>query len=214
MTATITVDGRSLQAEENSVLLSTCLENGIYIPNLCHWKTYEHPPASCRLCFVEIEGLPGPVASCTVPVTDGMSVRTDTPRVRELQRTALRFLLSVHDVDCKNCHANRHCELQRLAAFLKTGLKVRGLQRRLKETDPDDGHSCLLHYPNRCVLCGRCIAVCRQRNGDSALALAGRGFDTVIRFFDPKGAAGQGCASCTACVEICPVGALALWTNP
>jgi NADH dehydrogenase/NADH:ubiquinone oxidoreductase subunit G len=210
MTVTLTVDGKALQAAAGNNLLEVCLDNGITVPNLCHLSGLEPPPAACRLCFVELEGTEAPVTSCTVPVSDGMVVHTNTDRVRRLQQSALRFLLSVHNVDCKNCHANRNCALQDLARFLKVGLKSRGLSTVLKEPDIDDNHPVIRHYPNRCVLCERCLRTCHDRHGHSPLALSGRGFDTVIRCFAEAPEDAQRCRSCTGCVDVCPVGALVL----
>jgi bidirectional [NiFe] hydrogenase diaphorase subunit len=166
------------------------------------------------MCFVEIEGERQPVPSCTVLVKDHMVVKTDTPSVRQLQRTALRFLLSVHHVDCKNCQANKKCELQRMAKFLKVGLKPKSLGIHLKEMEIDRSHPFLDYYPNRCVLCGKCVHVCREKNGQSALTFSKRGFDTVISFYGVKDLAALECKNCNACIEICPVGALALKENP
>jgi predicted molibdopterin-dependent oxidoreductase YjgC len=129
----ILVDQKKIEVQEGTSVLKACLENGITIPNLCYLKEVDPAPASCRLCFVEIDGVDRPVAACSVPVQATMVVRTDTPAVRRLQRTALKLLLSVHDVDCKNCPANRKCALQHLARFLNVGLKPKGLQHHLKE---------------------------------------------------------------------------------
>jgi bidirectional [NiFe] hydrogenase diaphorase subunit len=90
-----------------------------------------------------------------------MVVRTDTPAVRRLQKTGLRLLLSVHVVDCKSCPANKNCELQNLAKFLKVGLKPKTLKRYFKQPEADDTHPYLSYYPNRCVLCRKCLQVCR-----------------------------------------------------
>jgi NADH dehydrogenase/NADH:ubiquinone oxidoreductase subunit G len=133
MTVGILVDDRELTIKENRSVLQACLENGIYIPNLCSMEDLPHPEASCRLCFVEVAGINHPVTACTIRVSDGMVVKTDTPPVRRLQRRGLRLLLSVHDIDCKNCPANKKCELQHLARFLKTGLKSKDLETFLKE---------------------------------------------------------------------------------
>jgi predicted molibdopterin-dependent oxidoreductase YjgC len=162
------------------------------------------------MCFVEIEGYRQPVPSCSVLVEDGMEVRTDTPSVRKLQRTGLRLLLSVHHVDCKNCPANKKCELQRIAKFLKVGLKPKGLDRHLRELEIDRSHPFLDYYPNRCVLCGKCIHICREKNGQSALTFSKRGFDTVISFYGITDLSTLECENCNACVDICPVGALVL----
>jgi len=101
------VDNKEIEAKQGTTLLKACLDNQIYIPNLCYLESIDPPSVSCRMCFVEIEGERQPVPSCTVLIKDDMVVKTDTPAVRQLQRTALRLLLSVHHVDCKNCQANK-----------------------------------------------------------------------------------------------------------
>lgn len=211
-TVQLLVDNKKIEAQEGTTLLQACLDNDIYIPNLCYLPGMETPPASCRMCFVEIEGEHKPVTSCTVHVKEGMTVKTDTPDVRRLQRTALKLLLSVHHVDCAHCPANKKCELQRLAKFLKVGLKPKNLELLLREPEIDEGHPILNYFPNRCVLCGKCIHVCKKRNGKPVLAFARRGFDTVITFYGEKTSNDiqTSCENCLACVEICPVGAITL----
>ncbi|MBW1842638.1 MAG: (2Fe-2S)-binding protein [Deltaproteobacteria bacterium] len=207
------VDGRAIEAPQGVTLLQACLDNDIYIPNLCFLADYQNPPASCRLCFVEIDGEEKPVTSCTVGVADGMVVRTDTSTVRRLQRAALRLLLSVHHIDCKHCPANKQCALQHMAKFLKVGLKPGPFEQILKETDIDREHPHLDYYPNRCVLCGKCIHVCHASRGYSSLTFAKRGFDTVISAYGQENDSTSPCDRCAACVEICPVGAIRLKSN-
>ena len=209
----IIVDDTEIKVEKGANLLKTCLDHDIYIPNLCYMDVLEHPPASCRLCFVEIEGRPLPVPSCQVEVTGDMVVRTDTPVVRRLQRTALELLLSVHHVDCGHCPANKHCELQKIARFLKVGLKPKRLERYLKDQEILDDHPFLIHYPNRCVLCGKCIHVCRDSHGAPFMDFADRGFQTLLRFYGEGNQNPVPCLECKRCINICPVGALNLKTS-
>jgi predicted molibdopterin-dependent oxidoreductase YjgC len=205
---TLRIDDKKIKVAEGTNLLEACLVNGIYIPNLCYIEGMEHPPVSCRLCFVEIEGTDHPVSSCSIRVSQKMVVHTDTPRVRQLQKTALQLLLSVHEVDCKNCPANRNCALQDMAKFLKVALKSKGLDRLLKETRVDERHPFFDYYPNRCLLCGKCVYVCRQRQNRVGLTFAKRGIDTVVSFYDRPQTEPPPCDSCQACVEVCPVAAL------
>lgn len=209
----ILVDEKEIEAAEGTTLLKACLDNAIYIPNLCYLEGMVYPSSLCRMCFVEIEGADEPVAACTVTVRENMAVKTDTLAVRRLQRTGLRLLLSVHRVDCKNCPANKKCELQRIARFLKAGLKPKDLEPYLKEPEIVREHPCLDYYPNRCVLCGKCYYVCRTKHGKSVLTFAKRGFNTVISFYGQDEASKLRCEQCNACVAICPVGALVM-RNP
>jgi len=209
----ITIDDRDIEVEENTTLLAACLENHIYIPNLCFLESMASPSASCRLCFVEIEGMVRPVASCTIKVTQGMRIFTDTPKVRRLQRSALRMLLSVHHIDCRNCPANKQCELQNIAKFLKMGLNAKFLETELKDVEIDSTHPYVDYYPNRCVLCGKCIEVCREKNGHPSFTFAKRGFHTIISAYGIEAVQEDTCHHCEACVEICPVAALMMRTG-
>ena len=210
MMITLTVDDRTIQAPRGSSVLTACLTAGITIPHLC-WLEADAPadaPAACRLCFVEIDGLSEPVAACTVQVENGMTVHTGTETVRRLQKTALKLLLSVHRVACKQCPANKACELQNIAAFLGVGLGCKPYERVLKEPEVDTRHPVLDHYPNRCVLCGICVRICQQQHQRPQFGFAGRGFDTVVGCFDTDPNAAMECLSCRACIKACPTGAL------
>jgi bidirectional [NiFe] hydrogenase diaphorase subunit len=202
------VDNNIIEAEDRANLLQTCLKNDIYIPNLCYLNHAQHPFAACRLCFVEINGKP--VTACTQKVTEGLQVQTNTSLVRELQKTAFRLLLSVHEIKCKECPANKQCDLQRIAKFLKIGLKSKGLEIRLKDPGLDSGHPYLFVDQNRCVLCGKCIQVCLKKHGHSYLTFAKRGFDTVISAYIEPDEIPLNFSGCTACIDICPVMAISL----
>ncbi len=206
------MDNREIEAFEGENLLHVCLRNGVYIPNLCHIEGMRIAPASCRLCFVEIEGNDSPLTSCTTKVREGMVVHTGTEAVRNLQRTALELILSTHDIDCARCPANKRCELQKIAGFLKTGLKSKRFEKILKDINVDRTHPLFDYYPNRCVLCGKCVYVCNEKTERPSLFFAKRGMETIISFY------GEGdtnfCRSCGACVDICPVSAIIFRKTP
>jgi len=204
----ITVDDQTLAVEKGTNLLAACLAKGIYIPHLCYLENQHPAAASCRLCFVEVEGRNGPVPACTVAVEERLAARTGTPAVRRLQKAGLQLLLSVHRIECKNCPANRRCGLQRLAKFLKVGLKPGKLAPHFKQPEIDSSHPCLDYYPNRCVLCGKCVHACRGQHGDMVLTFAKRGFETVVGYYGLSADSVHACHSCRACVDVCPVAAL------
>ncbi len=205
---TLRIDDKKIEAEEGVKLLEACLDNGIYIPNLCYLEGMEHPPASCRLCFVEIDGSDQLETACTIRVDRDMVVHTDTPQVRRLQKTALQLLLSAHEVDCKNCPANRNCALQDMAKFLKVALKSKRFDRLLKKNRIDERHPLFAITPNRCVLCGKCIYRCRRQQTRAGLTFASRGIDTIVSFYNRPQTESPACDSCRACAEFCPVAAL------
>lgn len=202
----ITVDDRRLRAQPGDTVLQVALRNGIYIPNLCHDERLE-PAGSCRLCIVEIEGVRGFPASCCMPVTDGMVVRTRTERVEAIRRTVLRLLLSDHPNHCLRCEANGDCRLQDLAYEYGVDFPERPQERRALTERPDD-NPFILRDDAKCILCGRCVRICEEVQGASVLTMAGRGFETRIATFGDGSLMDSPCVFCGHCVDTCPVGAL------
>lgn len=202
------VDGKEIEAEEGNSVLQASLQNGIFIPNMCFMKKRKHPHASCRLCFVEIDSVDRPVASCAEKVRDGLVVRTDTKPVRRLQRMAFKLLMSAHHCDAKACPVKGGCQLIRIAKHLTVGLNPKPLELLERDIDEEVDLTFFTYYPFRCVLCGKCVYVCRKKNGHNLLTFAERGFDTVIAFFGTRDPADFPCQRCGACAAICPTGAL------
>ncbi|MFH1383070.1 MAG: 2Fe-2S iron-sulfur cluster-binding protein [Chloroflexota bacterium] len=205
-TISLTIDGKHIMAPEGATLLDVALENGIYIPNLCHIRGVTPPPAACRLCFVEIEGYDRPVTACTEAVKEGMVVNTKGTAALRLARTGFELLMATHPVDCAHCPINRRCELQKIAAHLRVRLNSRRFRRLEHTLAVDESTSNLRYDPNKCVLCGRCIWVCRQR-GAGILGFARRGFERKVTTFANTTLAESGCTRCEECVQVCPAGA-------
>jgi len=205
---TLTIDGIEVKAPKGGKVLWAALDNGIYIPNLCAIREADLPFGACRLCFVEIEGRRPPVTACTQVVEEGMVVKTNTPRVNRLRRTAFELLLSHHPVDCRKCAKNRNCELQRIASRLRFKLKLQRFRPIPRSLPIDSSHPLFVYDANKCVLCGKCVWVCNEQ-GTGAIDFAFRGIDTRVSTFDNVPLIDSSCNSCLECVKVCPVGALA-----
>jgi bidirectional [NiFe] hydrogenase diaphorase subunit len=206
-TVSLTIDGKKVKAQEGEKVLWTALDNGIYIPNLCALHEAKQPAASCRLCFVEVEGKDNPVTACTETVADGMVVNTQGPRALRLARTALELLLASHPVDCAHCATRGSCELLKIAAHLKVKMKTKRLRELPRQLPVDSSSPLLVYDPNKCVLCGRCVWVCREHLGIGDIAFAHRGFQRVVTTFADEPMAEARCSRCGECVTVCPVGA-------
>lgn len=207
---TLTIDGKKIIAREGESLLWVALDNGIYIPNLCALRDKLEPAAACRLCFVEVEGKEQPVTACTETITEGMVVNTRGAKALRLARTAFELIMASHPVDCAHCLANRSCELQMIAHHLSVKLKTRRFRTLLRELPVDYSNPLFIYDPNKCVLCERCVWVCRQRAGTGALGFAYRGFRRVVTTFGDEPMGKYNCLDCGECISVCPAGALVL----
>lgn len=205
-TVSMTIDGQRIQAPEGLSVLWAALHSGIYIPNLCSLEDDEAPMAACRLCFVEIAGRDRPVTACTEAVCEGMAVNTRGAGALSLARSGFRLLMASHPVDCAHCARNGVCELQRIAHHLRATLRPKGLHRLSRSLPIDDSHPAVVYDPNKCVLCGRCVRVCRRYSG--VLGFAHRGFGRVVTTFGDRPLGETACQGCAACAAVCPTGAL------
>ena len=209
MSVSLTIDGKQIRAVEGDRILWAALDNGIYIPNLCAIRERSEPFASCRLCFVEVEGIDMPVTACTTPVREGMVVNTRGPKALRLARTSFELLLSNHPVDCAHCPRNGSCELQQIAKQLGVKLKTKRFRKVLRNLPIDSSSPTFVYDPNKCVLCGKCVWVCEDELGIGAIGFAHRGFQRRVTTFGDEPIGSSSCQGCGACVDVCPAGALA-----
>jgi len=204
----LTIDGQKITARAGIKVLRAALDNGIYIPNLCDIKDKPEPTAACRLCFVEIEGEKEPVAACTREVIDGMVVNTRGEHALSLARAGFELLMASHALDCAHCPANGDCELQKIAHHLKASLKTKRFRQLLRDLPIDDSNPLFTYDPNKCVLCGRCIWVCRRDVKSGVFGFAHRGFDRIMTTFHDEPIGKERCLECSKCIRVCPTGAL------
>lgn len=203
---TLTVDGQTITGTEDQTLFSAAWNAGIKIPRLCHVGGLSEVGA-CRLCMVEVEGRDKLQASCMTPVEEGLTVHTDTERLRSHRRLLVELLLAERNHVCAVCVANGNCELQDLAARL--GVDHVRFSYRSPALSVDLSHDRFGLDHNRCVLCTRCVRVCDEVEGAHTWDVAGRGVDSrIISDLGTPWGSSDTCTSCGKCVEVCPTGAL------
>ncbi len=204
----LVVDGHEIEVPQGSSLMYAARKAGIEVPKLCATDTLE-AFGSCRLCLVEVEGRKGTPASCTTPAENGMVVRTQTDRLRQLRRNVMELYISDHPLDCLTCSANGDCELQDMAGAV--GLReVRygfdGARHRTHETDVSNPY--FSFEPDKCIVCSRCVRACEEVQGTFALTVDGRGLNSLIAVGQDENFLASECVSCGACVEACPTATL------
>jgi iron-only hydrogenase group A len=202
----ITINNQELNFNPGDTVLQVAERAGIKIPHLCSLDWAPSPSASCRLCVVEVEGNPRLQTSCTLQASDGMVVRTHTPRVLKARRSIVELLVANHPQDCLACQRQGNCEL----AALTTEMGVRPNQYAgiTKDQPIDISSPAIWRDPNKCVLCGRCITMCHHVQGVGAIDFTGRGFRTKVAPGFSGGLNVSGCVYCGQCVRVCPTGAL------
>lgn len=203
--AVITIDGKVLEVSEHKNVLECALENGIYIPHLCHHKDL-NPLGSCRMCIVEVDGQEGVTPSCTLKAEDGMVIRTKTPETERLRMLALELLLAGHPEDCTTCPKYGNCELQMLIQYI--GPKTGRLKLRAKGFKEQKENPLIIHDMNRCVLCGRCVRACNELRGVKVLQYQKKEMETYVGTLHNKLLLDADCRFCGACVEVCPTGTI------
>ena len=206
----VTIDGKKLTLDAPVTVLEAASRVGVHIPTLC-WHPRVSVLGACRLCMISVEGIPRLLAACTTQVTDGMSVVTDTPKLRKVRQTVLELLLCRHPLDCPTCVKGGECELQELS-YLHAAPENR-FPENPAPYPVSDPSPFVERDPKKCVLCRRCVRVCREVRGRTVLAAMERGYHKRVGTFFQQDLKSDfhepyNCEFCGSCINICPVGAL------
>lgn len=198
----LTIDGRAVQVPPQTLVIDAAKSVGIEIPAFCYYEGLSLA-AACRMCLVEVEKMPKMMTACTLPVSEGMVVRTETEQVKQARKYTLEFLLTNHPLDCPVCDKGGECELQDMVFRYGAG-ESRYTEEKVHTPEKQFSPVVFFDAP-RCILCFRCVRVCNEALGVGALGVINRGVTSEIA---PNVGDHLECDECGACIDICPVGAL------
>ncbi len=200
------IDGKDYKLSPGLTILEAAAEVGIDIPALCYLKDINQE-AACSICLVEVKKAKSLLRACVTAIAPGMEIFTNTPRVRKARKLNLELLLAGHPKDCLVCERNQSCELRKMAFDL--GVRQVRFPKATKIELPLDSSSVsLTRDPNKCILCGRCVAVCANIQSVKAIDFTGRGKATKVTTFFDQGLGNSVCVNCGQCLAVCPTGAI------
>ena len=201
----LTIDGINVSVQEGTTILEAARTAGIDIPTLCFLKEINEV-GDCRMCIVEVEGKKGFATSCIQKVEEGMVIKTNSKDIMEARKVILDLILSNHHVDCLACIRNGNCELQSLARkYNVQEIEYRG---EINEHEQDNCSPSIVRDFNKCVLCRRCVATCKNVQKIGAIDVANRGFKSCVSTAENRSLNDVNCTNCGQCIISCPTGAL------
>lgn len=204
----LTIDGEKIEVPEGTTILQAASLLNVHIPTLCYHED-QAVKAVCRICVVDVEGQRLLPAACSTPVSEGMVVKTASPKVIAARKNIMELILARHPQDCLNCSKNGSCELQKIARNLNMTRPNR-YEQDIRSARFDDSSPSIVRDMRKCILCNRCVEVCSGKQGVMVMAKENRGFDTVIVPPYGKKLVDTSCVNCGQCVQVCPVGAISI----
>ena len=200
------LNGIQVPLESGQTILEAARQAGIFIPTLCDYKD-TLPTGACRVCVVEVEGARTLVPACATPAVSGSVVRSDTPRVESARRMVLELMLASGNHNCLICEANGSCELQDLAYRYQVASP--GFGKPLGTTYYyEDNNAMIVRDSSKCIMCGRCVKACSERQVNLAIAIGYRGNHSAIVTQGDQPYIDSECVFCGECVQACPTGAI------
>jgi len=201
----IKIDNKEVFANPDETILQVATREGVYIPTLCYLKD-SNPTSNCRICLVEVKGQKNLVTACSFKVYEGMEILTQSEEVEKARKINLELILSNHNYDCDNCVKQGCCELETLAK--KYNVSGEYFKGEKLQTQIDSSSACIVRDNSKCILCKKCVEVCKTRQQVNAIGETNRGFNTKIECAFNKGLGQSSCVGCGQCVLVCPTGAL------
>jgi len=202
----ITINNQPFEVKDGSTILEACEHAGIKIPTLCYLKDVS-ANASCGVCVVDVKGAKSLLRSCITKVAEGMEITTNNQRVMNARKMNVELILANHPDDCLICDRNTNCELQNLSYVFGVNGK-RFVRTRKEYLKKDESSLSLVRDPEKCILCGRCVAVCNEMQTVKAIDFSGRGLKTKISTYLDQGMGVVACTNCGQCALVCPTGAI------
>ena len=199
----ITINGTPLSVPAGSTILEAARQMGYEIPTLCYMKK-KNEIGACRICVVEVKGARTLVASCVMPVSEGMEIITNSERVLKSRKKTIELILSNHNCSCLSCDRSGNCELQKLAKDY--GVETEHYKGVKTEVQYDSSSPSIVRDNSKCILCRRCVAACKTQT--AVIGANNRGFDTEIGCAFENPLSNVACINCGQCIEACPTGAL------
>lgn len=202
----IIINNQPFDIAEGITIMEACSSVGINVPSLCYMKDVSSN-ASCGVCVVEVKGAKSLLRSCITKVAEGMEITTNSERIMEARKVNVELLLANHPQDCLICDRNQNCELQEMT--YKLGISEKRFVRMRKEyLKLDESSLSLVRDPEKCILCGRCVAVCSDMQTVKAIDFSGRGLKSKISTYLDQGMGVVACTNCGQCALVCPTGAI------
>jgi bidirectional [NiFe] hydrogenase diaphorase subunit len=203
---TFKMNDQDVSGRDDQTVLDVARESGVFIPTMCHMDGLSEV-GGCRLCLVEVKGVPKLLPACVTRVQEGMEVQTNTERLKEYRKTIIEMFFIEGNHVCSVCVTNGHCDLQWMAQKLEVNYIT--LPYRFPVRSVDASHDRFVLDHNRCILCTRCVRVCDEVEGAHVWDVMGRGIESsVITDLNEPWGNSDRCTSCGKCVQVCPTGAL------
>jgi NADP-reducing hydrogenase subunit HndD len=205
-TVKVKVNGMQIECPSDATVLEAARQAGFRIPTLCYLKGINEIGA-CRMCLTEVKGAKGLVAACVYPVAEGMEINTNSQKAYDARKRTLELILSNHRMECLTCVRNQSCELQALAE--EYGMEeVRFGTPKEMQPDIEQSTPHLIRDNSKCILCRRCVAVCKNLQHAAVIGPNDRGFSTHIGSAFDRDLGEVACINCGQCINVCPTGAL------